>query len=86
MYEKVGDSTYEVLKYLYEMKYHAILVYDNFGKLIRGVKMERLLSHNAFGAIFNYKDVNYYDLVAFHKKDTELYKYALRKEIEFFRR
>ena len=80
----MGDSTYDVLKYLYEMNYHTFLVYDNFGKLIRGVKMEHLLSHNAFRKIFNYKNVNYYDLVEFHKTDTELYKYSLIKEMKFF--
>lgn len=86
MYKKAGDSTYEVLKYLYKMNYHNFLVYDNFGKLIRGVVMEHFLNRKDFSKIFNHKDLNYYDLVAFHKVDTELYKYALRKEMEFYRR
>jgi hypothetical protein len=86
MYASVGDSTYEVIKYLYKMGYKSFLIYDNFGTLLRSLRMKSNVNKHSFNKIFNYEGNSYYDLVAFHNVDLGLYDYSLENEIEFFKK
>lgn len=85
-YGAMGDSTYEVLGYLYRKGYVGFMVYDNFGNLLRGLRLKSFVSESTFNSIFDYKYGDYYDLVAFHRIDYDLYKYSFNSEKNIFKR
>ena len=84
MYASTGDSTYKVLKYLHGMGYGSFLIYDNFGKLLRGLRIKLTLKRYAFDKMFTYVGENYYDIVAFHDSDLDLYRHSLKSERKYF--
>ncbi len=84
--EEQGENGISIFKDLQKLEYDKILFYDNYGKLLIAISVDKIELIEQLYAYIRKKEgaFQYYDVCVFHKNDEELANEVIRSEMQFF--